>query len=256
MRLGVDIGNTDIVIGVHDGQEWIHHWRTPSKKDAPEAAFNEIVKNLFLENAFDIDQVTHIALSSVVPDLTQIIASVFESLVGLPVVVINAETIAKLDLGDVINPYQIGSDLVCNAVGAFARYGQNAIVVDFGTALTFTSVDEKGHVMGVAISPGVRTAMKSLSANTARLPEIPLEIPEVFCGANTIEAMQAGIMQGYVGMVRHMVTETKKVHGQVPKVIATGGLSFVFKPLHDVFDEIDVNLTLNGLLKAQDLLES
>jgi type III pantothenate kinase len=90
--------------------------------------------------------------------------------------------------------------------------------------------------------------MKSLSANTAKLPEIALEIPSKVIGTNTIEAMQSGIMQGYVGLVRHMVVETAKQHSKKPKVIATGGLSFVFKPLYDVFDEIDVNLTLNGLL--------
>ncbi|WP_109831006.1 type III pantothenate kinase [Reichenbachiella versicolor] len=254
MRIGIDIGNTDIVIGVYDGESWIHHWRTPSQRNRPEAAFNEIVKNLFLENAFEIESVESIALSSVVPDLTQIIQNVFESLVGLSVVVIHPENIEKLALGDVINPYQIGSDLVCNAVGAFDRFGQNTIVVDFGTALTFTSINDQGNMMGVAIAPGVRTAMKSLSANTAKLPEIPLEIPNSVVGTDTISAMQSGIMQGYVGLVRHMVNETKKHHAHPPKVIATGGLSFVFEPLHDVFDEIDVHLTLNGLLVAAEKL--
>ena len=112
----------------------------------------------------------------------------------------------------------------------------------------FTSIDQKGQLLGVAIAPGVRTAMQSLSSNTAKLPEIPLEIPAQVIGTDTVSALQAGIMQGYVGLVKHMIEETKKEMKSKPKVIATGGLSFIFKPLHDIFDALDVNLTLQGLL--------
>ena len=148
-----------------------------------------------------------------------------------------------------INPHELGSDLAANAVGAYAHFKSALIVVDFGTALTFTSVDNRGKMLGVAIAPGVKTAMKSLSANTAKLPEIPLEIPAHTIGSNTIEAMQAGIMKGYVGLVKHMINETKNEIGGEVKVVATGGLSFIFQPLHETFDLIDPKLTLNGLLE-------
>lgn len=256
MILAVDIGNTDVVIGVHDGSKWIHNWRTPSNLEMPASEYEAKLRYDFLESSLVSADVRGGVISSVVPGLTDRLADAVTRVIGNVPLVINPDVIEKLDLGVNVNPHQIGSDLVSNAVSAFARYKTNAIVVDFGTALTFTSIDENGKVMGVAISPGVRTSMKSLSRNTAKLPEIPLEIPEAVFGTNTINAMQAGIMQGYVGLVRHMVTETKKHHKNPPKVIATGGLSFVFKPLHDVFDEIDRDLTLNGLLIIKNKIDS
>ncbi|MFY0627297.1 MAG: type III pantothenate kinase [Reichenbachiella sp.] len=248
MKLVVDIGNTDVVIGLNENGSWIQNWRTPSRIDLPVIEYDAWLRSNFLEAELVSTDVDSVVISSVVPDLTQKLAEAINHVTTIEPIIVNAEVIEKLNLGPNVKPHQIGSDLVANAVSAYDRFHGNAIVVDFGTALTFTSIDEKGEVMGVAIAPGVRTSMKSLSSNTAKLPEIPLEIPDHYFGTNTIAAMQSGIMQGYVGLVRHMVSETKKQHSHEPKVIATGGLSFVFKPLHDVFDEIDRDLTLNGLL--------
>ena len=248
MKLAVDIGNTDIVIGVNDQGAWIQNWRTPSNLDVSGLEYEAKLRSFFLESGLSNSEVEGIVMSSVVPDLNERIWKALLDVTGEEALLVNAEVIKKLNLGPNVKPHQIGSDLVANAVGAYTRFQSNAIVVDFGTALTFTSIDERGEIMGVAIAPGVRTAMKSLSANTAKLPEIPLEIPESFYGTDTVSAMQSGIMQGFVGLVRHMVTETKKLHTKEPMVIATGGLSFVFKPLYDVFDEIDRELTLNGLM--------
>lgn len=248
MKLAVDIGNTDVVVGVNDGHKWIENWRMPSNRETTELEYETRLRTLFLESGIVSTDVTNTVISSVVPSLTDKIVSVLSSVTLKKPLVITADVISSLALGPVVNPHQIGSDLVANAAAAYDRFGQNAIVVDFGTALTFTSVDAGGAILGVAISPGVRTAMKSLSANTAKLPEIPLEIPEKVLGSNTVEAMQSGIMQGYVGLVRHMVTETARCHAHPPKVIATGGLSFVFEPLHDVFDALDRDLTLHGIL--------
>ncbi len=252
MKLAVDIGNTDIVIGVRSEGQWVQNWRTPSNRDLPGIEYESKLRSFFLESGLPPAEVKGIVMSSVVPDLNDRIQKALLDVTNKQPLLINAEVIKSLNLGPNVKPHQIGSDLVSNAVGAFARFESNAIIVDFGTALTFTSINENGEIMGVAIAPGVRTAMKSLSANTAKLPEIPLEIPESYFGTDTVSAMQSGIMQGFVGLVRHMVSETKKLHSKEPKVIATGGLSFVFKPLHDVFDEIDRDLTLNGLLEILD----
>jgi len=186
-------------------------------------------------------------MSSVVPDLNETLLQVCSKLFSAKPFLIDGEVIAKLDL-EIDNPYEIGTDLASNAVGAYTKYSQACIVVDFGTALTFTSVSGRGKILGVAIAPGVKTAMKALSSNTAKLPEIPLEIPEKLIGRNTVEAMQSGIMQGYVGLVKHMIEQTSKEMDETPKIIATGGLSFIFKPLHGLIDEINPHLTLDGVL--------
>lgn len=245
MIIAIDIGNTDVVIGFYD-QSWKHIFRVPSNLEMEAAEYEKRLRVFLLEHGVSLADTREVIVSSVVPDLTPIILAVFQEFHEGEIQVIDGELLKRLSLG-AINPYEIGSDLAANAVGAFERFKAPAIVVDFGTALTFTSVNEKGEILGVAIAPGVRTAMKSLSSNTARLPEIPLEIPPKVLGNNTVEALQAGIMQGYVGLVWHMVDQVKSEMGGHPKVIATGGLSFIFEPLHDLFDEMDVNLTLDGL---------
>lgn len=245
MIIAIDIGNTDVVVGFYD-QEWKHIFRVSSNLEMEAAEYEKRLRVFLLEHNVPIAEIREVIISSVVPDLTPVILEVFDEFHEGDITVVDGELLKALSLGK-INPYELGSDLAANAVGAYERFKESVIVVDFGTALTFTSVNAKGEILGVAIAPGVRTAMKSLSSNTARLPEIPLEIPSKILGNNTVEALQSGIMQGYVGLVRHMVDKVKTEMGGNPKVIATGGLSFIFKPLHDLFDEMDVNLTLDGL---------
>lgn len=245
MTIAIDIGNTDVVVGFYD-QEWKHIFRVPANLGMEAAEYEKRLRIFLLEENVPVPTIRQVIISSVVPDLTLVILEVFDQFYDGHITLVDGELLEKLSLGN-IDPYELGSDLAANAVGAFERYQQEVIVVDFGTALTFTSVNNQGQLLGVAIAPGVRTAMKSLSSNTARLPEIPLVIPSKVLGNNTVEALQAGIMQGYVGMVRHMVSQIKKEMGGNPKVLATGGLSFIFEPLHDIFDELDVNLTLDGL---------
>ena len=144
-------------------------------------------------------------------------------------------------------PYEIGTDLVANAYSAHKQFKQACIVVDFGTALTFTTVNDDGYVLGVAIAPGIKTAMKALSSNTAQLPEIPLELPNSVIGLHTTHAMQAGILWGYVGITKELISKIRLEVGDEYIAVATGGLSFVMEPLQDLFVTIDPQLTLNGL---------
>ncbi|MEO9967872.1 MAG: type III pantothenate kinase [Reichenbachiella sp.] len=245
MILAVDIGNTDIVVGFYDTQ-WNHVLRVPSHIKMDVSGYEMKIREFLLEDNIDLTTLDGAVISSVVPDLTAPIRAAIQLIYTGQIILVDGACLQNLSLGK-IDPYELGSDLAANAVGAFDRYGQSAIVVDFGTALTFTSINDKGEILGVAIAPGVRTAMKSLSSNTARLPEIPLEIPKNAIGNNTVAALQSGIMQGYVGLVSHMVNQIKIEMDTNPKIIATGGLSFIFEPLHDLFDDMDTNLTLNGL---------
>ena len=147
-----------------------------------------------------------------------------------------------------LNPYEIGSDLVANAVAAHTLFHSNCVVVDFGTALTFTTISEKGKILGVAIAPGLKTAIRALSQNTAKLFDVPLVMPQSALGKNTVHAIQAGILLGYEGLVKSMV-ERISLELNDPNLasVATGGLASIITPQSGTFTTIEPNLTLDGL---------
>jgi type III pantothenate kinase len=147
----------------------------------------------------------------------------------------------------VIAPEEIGTDLVANAVAAFERVRGACIVVDFGTALTFTALDASGEIRGVAIAPGLGSAVAGLSRDTAQLPRVPLECPPSALGKNTVQAIQAGIVYGYIGMVEHLVRRISQEMAEEVKVVATGGLCRVVSPHTKIFNVVEPNLTLYGL---------
>jgi type III pantothenate kinase len=158
---------------------------------------------------------------------------------------------------------QIGTDLVCNAVEAYCRFRGPAIVVDFGTALTFTAIDATGFIQGVSIAPGIGTAVVSLFENTAQLPSVPLVAPTSCLGENTIHAIQAGVVLGYKGLVEYLVPTMKAELAAIGKfspadihVIATGGLNSVLQPITNVFGDVDKQLTLRGLKRIWDIAGS
>ena len=246
MLLALDTGNSDITIGLWDGKFWSQVWRLPSKSDQPELFYGIKIRDCFFEANVAIAEIDTIVLSSVVPDLTEKLENVIEVVFGKSPIVLGHTIYEKLTI-EVLNPYEIGSDLVSNAVAAYDYYKGGCIVVDFGTALTFTTISDTGKILGVSITPGLKTAIKSLTQNTAKLFDVPLEMPRSPLGTNTITAIQSGILFGYRGLVQSMVTELRKeIKHDVP-AIATGGLSSIITPLHDFFDHIDPNLTLNGL---------
>ncbi len=247
MIIAVDIGNSNVVVGAHNGAEWQHFWRLPTNKSEEARAFYDVeIRNLIFEHGLDKAEVTGIILSTVVPVLKEGMVEVLQRLFGKNVEVVGPKLYERLDY-KVPRPYEIGTDLVSNAYAAFKQFKTACIVIDFGTALTFTTVDHTGYILGVAIAPGIKTAMKALSANTAQLPEIPLELPESVIGMHTTHAMQAGILWGYVGMAKELIAKIRKEVGEDYIAVATGGLSFVMTPLKEVFHTIDAELTLNGL---------
>ena len=247
MVLAVDIGNSNAVIGLRDKKDWVEIWRlkTQSDKQAKMYYVQEL-SNLFLEKGIKTDQIEGAILSTVVPVLRPIFDELLTHSFGLEVVHVLPDLYEKLNF-DVPCPDQIGSDLVANAYAGLKKYGGKVSAIDFGTAMSITTVDDKGKILGVSIAPGIKTAIKALVDNTAQLPDIPLELPESVLGNNTIHAMQAGILWGYVGMVKEMSQKIRSELSDDYKMIATGGLSFVMKELEEVFDHVDPNLTLDGL---------
>ncbi|MEA5425442.1 type III pantothenate kinase [Arcicella lustrica] len=246
MLLAIDIGNTDVVFGIHNQQEWIHQFRIPSDSSRRSSDFEAKLRLFFLENNLRISEINRSIISCVVPDLKHVLKETVQEMLGLDPIIIGPEIYDQLKM-EILSPYEIGTDLVCNATYSYYTYKKTCLIVDFGTALTFTVVTAEGKILGVSIAPGLKTAVKSLFSNTAQLPEVPLVMPESAIGKNTVHAIQAGILWGYVGMVREMIMQIKKEVGQDCLVLATGGLSSILTPLRDEFDEVDKLLTLNGL---------
>lgn len=245
MLLAFDIGNSDITMGLWSGDSW-QQWRIPSRTDQPELYYGIKVRDHFLEASLPIDKVEIIVVSSVVPGLTEKLRNVVRSLFKREPVVLGPEVYDKLPL-EILNPFEIGSDLVANATAAWFKFRQTCIVVDFGTALTFTTISGEGKIVGVSIVPGLRTAVRALSQNTAKLFDVPLEMPQSSLGINTVTAIQSGIVIGYEGLVRHVVASIRKELNTQCPAIATGGLSFVITSLKEFFQVVDPMLTLDGL---------
>jgi type III pantothenate kinase len=244
MFLAIDIGNTDIVFGLHAGENWLRQFRIPTHYSTRQADYEARLRIFFLESDLKVSDVSAIGISSVVPGETALIRTMAAGLFGIEPFLVGPEIYPQLGM-EIASPREIGTDLVANAIYAWYTYRQNCIVVDFGTALTFTVVSD-AKILGVNIVPGIKTALRSLFSNTAQLPEVPLELPESAIGKNTVHAIQAGILWGYVGLVKEQLVQIQREAGPC-KVLATGGLSSVLRPLHELFEEVDINLTLNGI---------
>ena len=245
MLLAIDQGNSDVVFGLHNGTKWIANWRTPTAEKKA-VVYEGLMRQWLLDENTKPSDIDKVVISSVVPEFKKELVIFADQLFGSRTLILSAEVYDTLKL-ELNSPHEIGSDLVANAVAAGYHFPkQHCIVVDFGTALTFTSVIDK-QLLGVTISPGLKTAMKSLFHNTAQLPEVPLEVPQSVLGKDTIHAIQAGVLTGYIGLVKHLLEQTSKELGSNVKVIATGGLNSILKPLHQHFDLIDEHLTLEGL---------
>jgi len=246
MLLAVDVGNTDTVFGLFDGTVQVYVWRTRSLPHESAGHYDAWLRLHFLEAGIPPNRVKTIVLGSVVPDLTAVLRSMLASLFGHDPVVVGPAIYPGLEIA-IDHPHEIGADLIANAVAALERYTQNCVIVDFGTALTFTTVSSAGQILGVAILPGLKTAVKALFTDTAQLPEVPLTLPYSAIGKNTVHAIQAGILLGYEGLVKSMIRRIRAELDGDCIALATGGLSSIIDTLEGEFVEIDRNLTLNGL---------
>ena len=246
MLLAIDAGNTNIVFGIHDGNSWIQEWRFETIPIKNQVEYEIFLRSNFLEYDLKLEAVKGIVISSVVPQLNHILTEFTRALIGQEAVFVGPKIYDLLPV-TTNNPHQIGTDLVSNAMAGHTLYKENIIIVDFGTALTFTVVDKSGQVRGVNIAPGLRTAIKALVGNTAQLPEVPLELPKSVIGTDTISAIQNGVLWGYVALVEGMLNRIETEVGENYKVVATGGLSSILHPLHNRFDQVNRHLTLEGL---------
>ncbi|GAA4410139.1 type III pantothenate kinase [Nibrella viscosa] len=255
MLLATDIGNSDIVFGLYADGTWRHVWRTPSLADKPATHYATQLRLWLLEANVRPDAVITTVLSSVVPPLTPTIQSVLQVLFAPEPIVVGPAVYPYLPL-EVLRPYEIGTDLVANALAAYSRYRRNCVVVDFGTALSFTVVTGNGRIVGVSIAPGLRTAIHSLFTDTAQLPEVPIELPASALGTNTTQAIQVGVVLGYEGLIRFLIQRTRAELNGDCIAVATGGLSAAIPTLRDEFIDIIPSLTLDGIRQIGELSQA
>lgn len=247
--IAIDIGNSNVVVGYQIEGTWQHIWRLPSHVENPLLFYEWQLQNLFLEANIHPGSFDQVLISCVVPDLLPVFRNVAFNLVRQEPMVMGPDLFPRLDLA-IAKPNEIGADLVCNALAVLDRFHTDCIVVDFGTALTLTSVTSQREILGVSIAPGVKTAMNALFKATAKLPEVPAIWPRSVIGKDTIHAIQSGVMVGYVGLIRHLVEETRKEMGLSAITVSTGGLAHSLIDLQGFFDYEIPQLTLDGLVCA------
>jgi type III pantothenate kinase len=247
MLLAIDVGNTETVLGVFEGEDLTRHWRlsTVPNRTADELA---VWLTAFLEQeglSFARD-VTGIAICSGVPVVTEALRRMVQSHFDFPAVIVEPGVKTGISvLTD--DPREVGADRIVNALAVHERFGGPCIVVDFGTATTYDAVSAKGEYLGGAISPGMRISEESLTSHAARLPDVEIAGPKAVIGKNTVEAMQSGLVWGTVAELEGMVERMEEELGGEAIVVATGGLAEDVLPYTDCVDHNEPWLTLEGL---------
>lgn len=246
MLLAIDVGNTNVVLGLWDGREWREQWRlrTVHEKTADEywIALGTLLHDQAVRGA-----VTRVVLSSVVPPLTGTFSALCERYLGLQALRVTDGTPTGIRVCTE-NPAEVGADRIVNAAAAAALYpGRPAIVIDMGTATTFDLISAEAELLGVVIAPGMRLAADALAARAAQLSRVALEAPPRVLGRNTTHAVQSGLVYGYVCLIEGMVARLAAEWQVDPVVIGTGGLISIIQPLTSVIHRYEPWLTLTGL---------
>jgi type III pantothenate kinase len=251
MLLAVDIGNSNIAFGIYE-QNWVRHWRlsTVANKTSDEYAIQ--FRSLLAEEEISLTAIRQVVISSVVPPLTSVFQRMLRQLTQQEPLVISTSLNSGLTI-TTDNPHELGTDLLANAVAGYNLAQADCVIVDFGTALSMTVVNQKREIAGVAIAPGLESALKALSSNTAQLPFVPLAAPPSVLGKNTIQAIQSGVLFGYLGLVEGLVSRIEAELGTSVKVIATGGLAELIAPITKHNMMIEPWLTLDGLRLLKEL---
>lgn len=246
MLLAIDVGNTESVVGMFQGEKIVWHWRysTVAERTPDELA---LLLGGFLEQqglSFS-SQITGVAIACVVPDQTQALRSMVRDYFYFTPVVVEPGTKTGISI-HYDNPKDVGADRIANAVAAYAKFGGPAIVVDFGTATTFDVVSEEGDYLGGAIFPGLRISAEALFGAAARLPKVQIVAPKSVIARSTVESIQAGLVLGTASMIDGMVERISKELGQA-EVVATGGLAELVIAYCSAVMHHEPWLTLEGL---------
>ena len=246
MLLVIDVGNTNIVLGIFKDQELVDHWRVSTDRLRTTDEYGVLIRHLFYLNGVNSEEIDAIIISSVVPPVMPTLERMCQRYFGLTPLVIGPGVKTGMDI-KYDNPREVGADRIVNAVAAYEKFGGPVIIIDFGTATTFCAVDKKGTYLGGAICPGIGISTDALVQRTAKLPRIEVVQAEKVICRNTVESMQAGVFYGFVGQVDGIVSRMRKELGCKAKGVATGGLAVIVAPATDAIDVVEPMLTLEGL---------
>lgn len=248
MILVIDVGNTNVVIGIYRGNHLIHHWRLSTDRTATSDEYGIMLHNLFHIAGVQMRHIDGVIVSSVVPPLMYVLEKLCLNYIKKSPIIVGPGIKTGLNIR-YENPREVGADRIVNSVAAIELYGTPVIVVDFGTAITVDYVDEKGEYIGGAIAPGISIATEALYQSAAKLPRIELVKPKSVIGRNSINSMQAGIIYGYAGLVDGIVTRIRKQFSisSEARVVATGGLADLIADESSTIELVNPLLTLEGL---------
>ena len=246
MLLAIDVGNTNTVIGLFDGENLVKSWRLTTVAHQTADEYGILFRNLFAPSGFHTDQVHRAIIACVVPPLEKTLRAMCRDYFDVSALVVGPGIKTGIRL-QVDHPQDVGADRIVNAIAAFRIYGGPAIVVDFGTATTFDPISADGAFLGGAIAPGVGISAEALYRAAAKLPRVEIQKPRRVIGKNTVDNIQSGLYYGYRGLVdgilEGMVAEMK---GE-PVIVATGGLAVVFHQESNWIRHYHADLTLFGL---------
>lgn len=246
MILVIDVGNTNIVLGVYKGKSLLHHWRLSTNRSATVDEYGINIHNLFQYAGVKLEQMEGVIISSVVPPLMRTLEQLCLKYLRKTPLVVGPGVKTGLNIR-YENPRDVGADRIVNSVAGIVKYGAPLIVVDFGTATTFDYIDDGGNYLGGAIVPGIGISTEALYQRAAKLPRIELAKPKSVIGRNPVTSMQAGIIFGYAGQVDGIVRRIQNEFSVNPKVVATGGLAELIASESETIEEVDPLLTLDGL---------
>ena len=249
MLLAIDVGNTNIVIGVYDGARLVHSWRIMTIRERTADELGVMLTYLCDHHGIRMSDITGLVIASVVPPLTGTLVAMATQYFGRAPLMFDPATSTEMPiLYD--NPAEVGADRVVNGIAAVERYGAQGlpiIVVDFGTATTFDAISARGEYLGGVICPGPQISADALFQRAAKLPRVDLKKPARVIGTHTVASMQSGLYWGYVDMVVGLVGRIKAELGGEAVVVATGGLAAMVAPDAPVIAHVDPELTLRGL---------
>ena len=246
MLLVLDVGNTSITFGVFNNDKLISSFNFKTNKKSNTERFSLNLVKKFSENSIDPSLINASIISSVVPELKDVINKTIKNMTGFePIEVSHSSKTNMSILYD--NPKEVGADRIVNSVAAYSIFKKSIIVVDFGTATTFDCISAEGAYLGGAIAPGIKISSDALTLSASKLPRVDIEKPRNIIGKNTVESMQAGIFYGYVSLVDGLIRYLKKSMQTNPVVISTGGFSKIISDESEFIKHYDEFLALKGL---------
>ncbi|HKS97876.1 MAG TPA: type III pantothenate kinase [Terriglobia bacterium] len=244
--LVIDVGNTNTVLGVFHGKTLKAQWRLTTNRSQTADEYGILIRNLFNLDGIRADEISGIMVASVVPPLNALLEEMAGKYFHLKALFLEPGTRTGIAL-HYDNPQDVGADRIANSVAAFEKYGGPCVIVDFGTAITFDVVSQKGEYLGGVIAPGIGISADALFEHAARLQRVEVREPQHVIGTNTVGSMQSGLFYGAVGLVDGILDRLSKELGSQTKVIATGGQASLVASASKYRPPVDSSLTLEGL---------